>query len=199
MYTIDKEVCNELVINKSTFITYLSPVNNLKQAKDYINNIKIKHPDATHHVSCYQVGKTAEAGHYDDDGEPSKTAGMPAIDVFRKNDITNFVCVIVRYFGGIKLGAGGLIRAYSKSASTALSLTQIVEIITYKRYQLSFHYSYVNVIDTMLEGSNILQKSFSDNVSYVVEIDEKNVYSILNQLISLTNNMIKILEIKVED
>ena len=120
MNTIAKYTRTTYEINKSTFITTLKPVQNVNEAKAFFEEIKKEFSDATHNITVYIIGKTGEAGHYSDDGEPSGTAGLPVLEVFRKNDITNFACVVTRYFGGIKLGAGGLVRAYSSCASLAL-------------------------------------------------------------------------------
>lgn len=190
MYTINGETSVEIEINKSIFICHLSHVESQVDAKKYIEKIKAQYSDATHNVSSYLVGKTAEAGHYDDDGEPSGTAGLPVLDVFRKNNITNFVCVVTRYFGGIKLGAGGLIRAYSKSASEALKLLEIVPIIEYKTIQFSFHYPYLNNIELLLSEYEILERSFTTNVKLTVRIPANEVEQITIKLINLTNNMI---------
>ena len=126
MNTIGKDVIVEQEINKSSFITYLKLVTTPLDAKNYIKEIKEIHPNATHHVTAYLVGPTGEHGHANDDGEPSGTAGLPVLDVFKKNDITNFVCIVVRYFGGIKLGAGGLVRAYSDATKLAIENTKII-------------------------------------------------------------------------
>lgn len=190
MYTINGETSVEIEINKSIFICHLSHVESQVDARKYIEKIKAQYSDATHNVSSYLVGKTAEAGHYDDDGEPSGTAGLPVLDVFRKNNITNFVCVVTRYFGGIKLGAGGLIRAYSKSASEALKLLEIVPIIEYKTIQFSFHYPYLNNIELLLSEYEILERSFTTDVKLTVRIPVNEVEQITIKLINLTNNMI---------
>lgn len=190
MYTINGETSVEIEINKSIFICHLSHVESQVDAKKYIEKIRARYSDATHNVSSYLVGKTAEAGHYDDDGEPSGTAGLPVLDVFRKNNITNFVCIVTRYFGGIKLGAGGLIRAYSKSASEALKLLKIVPIIEYKTIQFSFHYPYLNNIELLLSEYEILERSFTTDVKLTVRIPANEVEQITIKLINLTNNMI---------
>lgn len=190
MYTINGETSVEIEINKSIFICHLSHVESQVDARKYIEKIKAQYSDATHNVSSYLVGKTAEAGHYDDDGEPSGTAGLPVLDVFRKNNITNFVCVVTRYFGGIKLGAGGLIRAYSKSASEALKLLEIVPIIEYKTIQFSFHYPYLNNIELLLSEYEILERSFTTDVKLTVRIPVNEVEQTTIKLINLTNNMI---------
>lgn len=192
MYTIKGETISTLEITKSTFITYLKNIDNLEDAKKYINSIKEKHPDATHHVVAYTIGKTGEHGQANDDGEPSGTAGLPVLDVFRKNDITNFVCVVVRYFGGIKLGAGGLVRAYSKSASTALKQLEIVPIIEYTHISIKFDYSFLNLLENRLSEYSILQKSFSTNVCFIIKLPKDKLNYVINQLTTLTNSLIEI-------
>ena len=192
MLTILEPIENELIINKSSFITYLYPVQTVDEAKNYIKQIKEKHPTATHHVVCYIIGKTGENGTANDDGEPSGTAGLPALNVFKNNDITNFVCIIVRYFGGIKLGAGGLVRAYSKSASEALKLAVKVPIIEYDFLELEFSYAYLDIIENRLKNYEITNRSFSTNISIIVKVNKLETNTLISMLVGLTNNQIKI-------
>lgn len=199
MNTIKGEIVNELEINKSRFITYLKHTDNVDDAKDYVSYVKALHPSATHHVVAMTIGKTGEYGQANDDGEPSGTAGLPTLDVFRKNDITNFTCVIVRYFGGVKLGAGGLVRAYSKSASTALKMLEITPIINYLGLYLSFDYSFMNIIENRLSKYEIIKKQFSTDVTFIVRVPKDEVTGVCNQLISMTNNLIKIQILKNDD
>lgn len=191
MNTIKGEIINSIEITKSVFTTYLKHVDDITDAKDYVQYVKLLHPDATHHVVAMTIGRTGEYGQASDDGEPSGTAGLPALDVFRKNNITNFVCVIVRYFGGVKLGAGGLVRAYSKSASEALKLLEIVPIIDYDHIMLDFDYSFLNLLENRLSNYEIITKSFTDHVSFVIKVPKDEVTSFLNNVITLTNNLIK--------
>lgn len=191
MNTINGEIVNTIEINKSTFITYLKHATEVEDAKDYVQYVKAIHPNATHHIVVMTIGKTGEYGQANDDGEPSGTAALPALDVFRKNDITNFVCVIVRYFGGIKLGAGGLVRAYSKSASEALKLLLITPIIEYTNISLTFDYSFLNLLENRLSDFEIINKSFSDSVTFILKCPKTNVNSIISKVVSLTNNLIK--------
>lgn len=190
MNTIAKDVIYTHEITKSSFITYLKKVDNVDDAKNYIKEIKNLHPNATHHVTAYLIGQTGEHGHANDDGEPSGTAGLPVLDVFKKNDITNFVCIVVRYFGGIKLGAGGLVRAYSSSASLALKEAGIKPIIKYCLLELIFSYNYLNIIENKLKQYEITNKFFSTNVSINVLIPESEYNTLVNLLVSLTNNQI---------
>lgn len=192
MNTIKGEIINTIEITKSTFITYLKNIENVEEAKKYVQYVKELHPDATHHVVAMTIGKTGEYGQANDDGEPSGTAGLPVLDVFRKNDITNFVCIVVRYFGGIKLGAGGLVRAYSKSASEALKLLPIVPIIEYGHLELHFDYSFLNIIENRLSNYDIISKSFTNEVSFILKVPVNEINQVTNQLIALTNSLITI-------
>lgn len=190
MNTIGKDVIVEQEINKSSFITYLKLVTTVTDAKNYIKEIKELHPNATHHVTAYLIGPTGEHGHANDDGEPSGTAGLPVLDVFKKNDITNFVCIVVRYFGGIKLGAGGLVRAYSSSASLGLKEAGIAPIINYQILELTFNYSFMNILENKLKNYEIISKDFTTNVTLKIKLPESDVDSLKQILISITNNQI---------
>ena len=180
------------MVRHSTFITTLKPVQNVNEAKAFFEEIKKEFSDATHNITVYIIGKTGEAGHYSDDGEPSGTAGLPVLEVFRKNDITNFACVVTRYFGGIKLGAGGLVRAYSSCASLALKENIIVPIVEFTTIQLSFDYSYLDIIENRLKEYEIINRSFTNNVTMDVKIPNNLIQQVISLLINLTNNLIQI-------
>lgn len=124
MYIINKDVENEIVIKKSRFITKLYYIENVNNINDIIDNLKKEYKKCTHICYSYIIGPNIKAV---DDGEPSGTAGKPILNVLQKKDMTNILCVVIRYFGGIKLGAGGLVRAYTKSASEAIKLVNLKE------------------------------------------------------------------------
>lgn len=192
MYTIEGEVINKIEITKSLFITYMKHVETVKEAKEYLDALRLKHPDATHHVSGYIIGKTGENGHYSDDSEPSGTAGMPIFDVLRKNELTNIVIDVVRYFGGIKLGAGGLVRAYSKSASEAIKLKGIVPIIDYTYFEVSFDYSLLKSIERVLINNEILERKFSNDVTLVCKVPMYDFEKLVATIKNITSNIAKI-------
>lgn len=125
--TLDKYASEEYVINRSRFIGYACPVTSNEEAVDFIQSIREKHRDATHNVYAYAV-RSPEYSRYSDDGEPQGTAGMPVLDVVKKNSLTDCCVVVTRYFGGILLGAGGLVRAYSHSAAIAVEAAGIVRM-----------------------------------------------------------------------
>lgn len=171
MKTIAKPYQAEIEIKKSQFICRVFPAKNSAEAKETIMNIANKYSDATHNCSAYIV---SDGEGYDDDGEPSGTAGRPMLNVLKKNDLNNIVAIITRYFGGVKLGAGGLVRAYSKSVIETIAISDIVEMEEYKIYNLSFEYSDIKTIENEIRNHNIiiLDKSFEEKVQYKIAIEK---------------------------
>ena len=136
MFTIVKDFRQEIVIEKSRFICTLKKVHSEAEAQEFIKTIKKEFWDATHNCSAYIVDEMAQRS--SDDGEPSGTAGLPMLEVLRKNKLTNTAAVVTRYFGGIKLGAGGLVRAYTNSVAEAVKATGIAQKVLVS--QCSFMY-----------------------------------------------------------
>lgn len=159
---IKEEISNTIVIEKSKFICYLKPVFSEDEYKEYLKEIKKKHYDATH-VCTGLVLKNIKRSN--DDGEPSGTAGMPILNVLEKNKLENTCALVVRYFGGIKLGAGGLIRAYSNATVEALNKAIIVEDVSYPKYQIKVSYEIANKLDNFLNKNIIyLNKEYGEQV-----------------------------------
>lgn len=127
--TVGKAASAEIVEKKSVFIGYAAPVSSEAEARDFVASIKKKHADARHNVSAYIV--SGGIMHSSDDGEPSGTAGVPVLEVIKKSGVVNTVVVVTRYFGGILLGAGGLVRAYSAAAKAAIDAAGVV---TYEKF-----------------------------------------------------------------
>ena len=189
MKIVKDEVINEIIIEKSRFITYLKRVDNIDEATDYLAQIKKKHYDATHHCSALIIDDIMRSN---DNGEPSGTAGVPILDVLKKNDINKTICVVVRYFGGIKLGAGGLVRAYSSSCSEALKKASFTTLKKFKRYELIIDYpTYNNII--YLIKSNIIKNDFMHNITLIIDIDDDKVLDKIKD-ISLGNAIINYIE-----
>ena len=178
MKTITKEITNEIIINKSKFITIILPIININEIDEQLINIKNKYSNATHYCYAYIINSKEKCS---DDGEPGGTAGMPILNVLKNNDLTNILCVVVRYFGGIKLGAGGLVRAYSTSTSEVLNkctfgtLTQGFNII------IEFDYDNIKNIDYILKNIDI-KKSFDKKITYTFQIEENKYQEIENNL-----------------
>lgn len=181
MKTIKKPVQSEINIKKSQFICALYPTKNKKESKEIIQELNRKYSDATHNCTAYIVG---DGEGFDDDGEPGGTAGKPMINVLRKNELHNITAIVTRYFGGIKLGAGGLVRAYSKSVMETVGQAEIVEIEEYDVYKLTFEYSDIKLVDTELRNNSIeaIDKDYSDKVSYqVVSKDNRDIEKIFEK------------------
>lgn len=176
---------NEFIINKSKFITYIFHINDKNDIDNILSDIKCKYKDATHYVYAYILNNMVYST---DDKEPSGTAGKPILNVLVKNHLNYVLCVVIRYFGGIKLGAGPLTRAYSRCASEIIKLSNIVE----------FEDGYLIELITDLKGinnlpkidMNIVNKEFGDFVIYTIEISEDN----LNILKSSNIGEIKIIK-----
>ena len=137
---------DEYIVEKSTFIGYAKPIKSEEEAVEFINEIKKKHKDATHNVWAYTVGETMNIQRYSDDGEPQGTAGIPTLEVIKKEDLRDVVVVVTRYFGGIKLGAGGLVRAYTKGAKVGIEAAQIIEKVKYKEVGITIDYNQIGKV-----------------------------------------------------
>ena len=181
MKTIKKPVQNEINIKKSQFICALYPTKNKKESKEIIQKINQKYSDATHNCTAYIVG---DGEGFDDDGEPGGTAGKPMINVLRKNELHNVTAIVTRYFGGIKLGAGGLVRAYSKSVMEAIGEAEIVEIEEYDVFEILFEYSDIKLVDTEVRNNSLetIDKDYTDKVCYhVVSKDNRDIEKIFEK------------------
>ena len=192
MYSIENSHIFEQIINKSRFICYLFPVCSVDEANLFLQNIKKKHYDANHNCYAYIIGKNQEVAKNSDDGEPSKTAGVVIYDVLKKNNLTNILAIVTRYFGGIKLGASGLIRAYGSSVSKALENIQLKKIETYVKMRINYDYQYNQQIDKIIINGQDIKKTYSDNIEceFLIIIEEKE--SLIENLINITKNSIKI-------
>ncbi|MBR5954503.1 MAG: YigZ family protein [Methanobrevibacter sp.] len=181
MKTIAKAVESEINVKKSQFICHLFPTKTKKESKEIILKVNEQYSDATHNCTAYIV---SDGEGFDDDGEPGGTAGKPMINVLRKNDLHNVTAVVTRYFGGIKLGAGGLVRAYSKSVLEAINEAEIMEVELYDVYTLVFEYCDIKLADSEVRNNNleVTNKEYSDKVSYdVVSKDFRDIEKIFEK------------------
>ncbi|MFU8792668.1 MAG: YigZ family protein [Acholeplasmataceae bacterium] len=159
----------ELEIHKSRFIGVIFPVSSKDELKMLIDSLKTKYPKANHYCYAAVMGDQGDMHMASDDGEPQKTAGVPILDVIKHHQLTNVCVVVIRYFGGIKLGSGGLIRAYAKSASLVVSKAKRYDKKVFDVYEITFNY---HLIDTMTQFFNekamITEKTFLKDVSFRV-------------------------------
>ncbi len=187
MKSIQKEITSEIIINKSKFITILTNINDIDKVKEKLEEIKKKYKDATHYCYAYIINNHEKCS---DNGEPSGTAGMPILNVLKQNDLTNILCIVIRYFGGIKLGAGGLIRAYSTSASVALNKATITNIVNGYNITIEFSYNNLKQIDYLLKNIDI-KKDYQTNIIYTFNITEEKLKQIESELNKLSKIKLK--------
>lgn len=176
MKTIKSTSINEIIIKNSRFITVLVQVFDDTDINTIFEDIKIKYPKATHYCYAYITKSFKKAS---DDGEPGGTAGMPMLNVLDKEGMINTLAITIRYFGGIKLGAGGLVRAYSKSVRDAIMATETVEIEEGYSVMIKVSYDEQKDLEYILRNCEIINKEYLTNVTYTVLIP-KNKLDILN-------------------
>ena len=166
MKTVEKETVIEFEEKKSKFIGYIKPVSTVEEAEKFIDSIKEMHPNATHNVPLYRVVENGqEYFKYNDDGEPANTAGKPMAEILNILDVYNVAIVATRYFGGIKLGAGGLIRNYAKTAKIAVNEAGITDYKEKSLFIIDYDYEYTGERESFLSAHK---------KEYEIEITEKN-------------------------
>ena len=172
--TVAKEAHAEQTIEKSRFIAHIKPVSTKEEADEYIAQIRAQYRDATHNVPAFVIGDKMQLQWGSDDGEPSGTSGTPMAQMFQKMGITNVVVVVTRYFGGIKLGPGGLVRAYTSSAKLALEAAGILEVREYIEEKIVIPYSYFDKIKYLSEGGPyaIIDTAFAENVTLTIRYEK---------------------------
>ena len=180
MYTILENNINEIVINNSRFITHLYKVYDINDIDNYLNKVKALYKDATHYCYGYIIDNKIK---FSDDGEPSSTAGVPIIEVLKKRKINYVLAIVVRYFGGIKLGSNGLIRAYSSSVAKALDNSELVLLEKGYNVDIVFTYNESKNIDYILKGIKINCKDYNETIKYNIDIP-------INYIDILNNNKI---------
>ena len=176
MNTVKNETIIEFEEKKSRFIGYIKPVSSVKEAEKFINGIREMHPNATHNVPLYRVVENGqEYFKYNDDGEPSNTAGKPMAEILNILDVYNVALVATRYFGGIKLGAGGLIRNYAKTAKLAVNEAEITEYREKVVFILDYDYSMTSEMESFFAKSDIkiIEQNYLDRISVKIEADKE--------------------------
>lgn len=188
-YTVKENGFHEIIIQKSRFITYLTRATTEEQAQAFISELKKKHHDANHNCSAYVIGERNEIQKANDDGEPSGTAGVPMLEVLKKRDLRDTVVVVTRYFGGIKLGGGGLIRAYGSSVSEALNAVGVVERIEHTVVSVNVDYTWLGKLENELRASvhPIDQIHYLDQVQIDVLVKTSDVPDFLDWMTNMTN------------
>jgi len=197
-YTIVRPWKSETRVEKSRFICNLQKVASEAEAQEYIKEMKKQYWDATHNCSAYVIGKALAVQRSSDDGEPSGTAGLPMLEVLRKNGIYNVVAVVTRYFGGIKLGTGGLARAYAGSVVTALNGGGLAKVVPMGRYSFFWEINAVGkvlnlIYQQKLFSLGVVEYADRAKINLVLEVaDKKKVEE------WLTENLSRVIELKEE-
>lgn len=181
-YVINENYEKEFVINKSKFIVCLIKINDKSELDINIDKIKIKYQGATHYCYAYIIDSYEKCS---DDKEPSGTAGLPILNVLKKNNLNKILCVVIRYFGGIKLGAGGLLRAYSSTVSDTLKEITFLEDIEYKNICIEFGYDKIKDIEYFLKDYEIINKSFNDVICFEFKVNVSDMNKVLNYIKNL--------------
>lgn len=175
-----------IIIKNSKFICLIYNVGSIEEINDILSKVKLKYYDATHCCYAYILDNIKKES---DDGEPSGTAGIPMLLVLEKNNLNHVLCIVVRYFGKIKLGAGGLVRAYTKSVTECLK-NNIITLISGVKVLIKFDYENIKNIDYLLKNTYIINKEFNDKVIYEVNIDN----DLLEKLKAINDIEIEILD-----
>ncbi|WP_160722803.1 YigZ family protein [Bacillus sp. USDA818B3_A] len=187
--TVKKTGEHEITIQKSRFIAHITRAETETEATEFIQAIKKQHWDATHNCSAYLIGEHDQIQKANDDGEPSGTAGVPILEVLKKRKLKDTAVVVTRYFGGIKLGAGGLIRAYGKATSEGLDAVGIVERKLSQIVHAKFDYTWLGKIEKELRAAKYTIKEihYLDTVEVETYVDESQVQVFKDWMIELTN------------
>ena len=186
MYSIKHNSVYLYEIKKSKFYTLLYKIDSNLDIEKYLKEVKATYKDATHYCYAYKIKTQKKCS---DDGEPSGTAGIPILEVLDKKNIDNILCIVVRYFGGIKLGAGGLIRAYANSVKEAIDNNEIVELIDGLEIKLETTYGNKKDIEYLFKD-NIKEVDYQENITYILKIKKEDLeklskysYEIVNEIL----------------
>ncbi len=187
--TLRREASDEFVVNKSRFIGWAAPVSTEEEALAFLQSIRARYKDASHHCYAYIIGQNAGVMRYSDDGEPGGTAGMPIIEVMKAQGVVNCCVVVTRYFGGILLGAGGLVRAYTQGCVIALKAAQVVVMEKSCRYLCEVAYPLWDKVQHALKSlpAQLVSSEFTTAVTFTLLMREKDAEGVLTKLTQLTD------------
>ena len=189
MQTLKNTIESEIEIKKSRFISIIKNIQSIEEFNTCIEELKVKYPKATHYCYGYICGNIER---FSDDGEPGGTAGAPILNVLKKENLNNICCVVIRYFGGIKLGAGGLIRAYAGSVAQAVREIGLVEIKEQVVLGITLSYSQYQEFANFLKDHQLAEQDpmFTDQVMTTIFVDKENTNSITAALVEFYNGKV---------
>ncbi|MFJ8234669.1 YigZ family protein [Ureibacillus sp. NPDC094379] len=185
---------SEIVLSKSRFITYVDRAETEEEALNFIDKIKKMHPNATHNCSCYMIGEHDNIQKANDDGEPSGTAGVPMLEVLKKQGLKDTVVVVTRYFGGIKLGGGGLIRAYGKATTEGIRAALVVERKLHHIMKVSIDYTWLGKVENEIRSSsyNLQEIQYAEDVEIFVSVLKTEEETFVQWITELTNGQAQV-------
>ena len=191
--TLLKEANDEVIINKSRFIGYAAPVKTVEEALSFLDRIRTKHKDATHNCYAYIIGQNAGIMRYSDDGEPGGTAGMPIIEVMKARGVVDCAVVVTRYFGGILLGAGGLVRAYTQGCVIALNAAQVCEMHPTEKWMFEVAYPLWDKVQHTLKALPVRLESteFTTAVAFEISVKAEDSEAVQVELTQVTDGRIE--------
>lgn len=193
--TLRQSASDEFIINKSRFIGYGSPAQTEEEALAFLKGIREKHKDATHNCYAYVIGRNAGIMRYSDDGEPGGTAGLPIMEVLKAQGVVNCCVVVTRYFGGILLGAGGLVRAYTQGCVAALKASGVVVMEPSQQYLCEVGYPLWDKVQYALKSLpvQLVGSEFTTAVTFTLLVREKDAQQVLDTLTRVTDGKIETL------
>ena len=199
LYTVSGITETEYKIQKSVFIAGVYPAENKEQSIEYHHSVKKKYFDASHHPFAFRIGFDKNNFRYNDDGEPTGSSGKPILDAIDKFNITNVMIVVTRYYGGVKLGVGGLKRAYYDSAVQCIEKTEIVEKILFEDFRIIFDYDFISPVMNYLEKHKfkVIENVSDEKVRLICPVRLSCTESFRKELINLTKGKI-LIENKVQ-
>lgn len=186
--TVEKDSVYELIEKKSKFIGYVRPAKSEKDAINFVNSIKSEHWNARHNVYAYVI-KENNISRYSDDGEPHGTAGLPVLDIIKKNNLTNVVVVVTRYFGGILLGTGGLVRAYSQTAYGAVDRAKIIKMCACYDCNLFCDYNqYGKLLNIISDCGGVVDNTdFAEDVNVCFHLRQKDFSGLSKKILEFSS------------
>ena len=194
--TVSGSSCEEITINKSRFIGYAVSCEDETSALSFLQRIREEHKTATHHCYAYIIGENSGIMRYSDDGEPGGTAGMPIIEVMKARGVVNCAVVVTRYFGGILLGAGGLVRAYAQGSKTALDAAGVVVMEKSARYMVEVDYSTWQRLEYFLRSAPVIieHNEFGASVVCTLMVRVKDAEELIKEITRVTDGTAEVLE-----
>ena len=187
--TLRRSSSDEFIVNKSRFIGYAAPVQTEEEALAFLQSIRTKHKDATHNCYAYVIGQNAGIMRYSDDGEPGGTAGLPMMEVIKAQGVVNCCVVVTRYFGGVLLGAGGLVRAYTQGCVVGLKAAQVVVMEPSQRYICEVAYPLWDKVQHAMKTMpvQLVGSEFATAVTFTLLVREKDAGQVLADLTRVTD------------